>query len=225
MQMHIEVEKEKIKVEKEYILLVEGEDEKKFFCSYLKHLGIEDVQTIPVGGKDKFKEYFPLFIADSGFNAVKSYAIIRDADDDMDSTFQSVVELLKKYKQPSPDNVFEFNAKNGKKVGIYIMPGVISGKMLEDLCLEVVKGSPVLDCVDGYIDCLDTNTNKIESRVELEKGKFYFPKNLSKAKLHAYLAGMYEYVPNLGMATKKKYWDLDSPVLDHLKDFIGQFKD
>ena len=47
-----------IKVEKEYVLLVEGEDEKKFFCSYLKHLGIEDVQTIPVGGKDKFKKYF-----------------------------------------------------------------------------------------------------------------------------------------------------------------------
>ena len=213
------------KVEKEYVLLVEGIDEVKFFCSYLKHLGIEDVQTIAVGGKDKFKDLFELFLSDSGFNEVRSYAIIRDADEDMDSTFKSVVGLLKKHKQPCPDNVFEFSIKNGRKVGVYIMPGVISGKMLEDLCLETVKKSPVLDCVEGYINCLDTNTDKIKSKDEIEEGKFYFPKNLSKAKLHAYLAGMYEYVPHLGIATEKKYWNLDLPVLDHLKDFIVQIKD
>jgi len=86
-----------VKVEKECVLLVEGKDEKIFFDCYLIHLGFEDVQTIPVGGKNKFKDRFPLFIADSGFYEVKSYAIIRDADEDMESTFKSIVDLLKNW--------------------------------------------------------------------------------------------------------------------------------
>ena len=97
--------------------------------------------------------------------------------------------------------------------------------MLEDLCLEIVKESPVLACVEEYIGCLDANTVKKENDDELEEGKFYYPKNPSKAKLHAYLSGMHEYVPNLGMATEKGYWDLDSPVLNHLKTFIEQLKE
>jgi len=214
-----------IKVEKEYVLLVEGKDEKIFFESYLKHLGVDDVQPIPVGGKLKFKKYFPLFIVDSGFDQVKSYAIIRDTDEDVASTFQSIVDLLKEYKQPYPENVFDFNTDNGKKVGVYIMPGNAPGIMLEDLCLEIVKGSPVLTCVEEYIECLGANTDKKEPDDESEEGKFYFPKNLSKAKLHAYLSGMYEYIPNLGMGTEKNYWNLDSPVLDHLKIFIQQLKE
>jgi len=213
-----------IKVEKEYVLLVEGNDEKLFFDCYLKHLGFNDIQTIPVGGKNQFQNGFPLFIVDSGFNKVKGYAIIRDSDEDINTTFQSIVDLLKKHKQSIPGKVFGFNADRGKKIGIYIMPGIVSGKMLEDLCLEIVSGSPVLNCVEEYIKCLEANTGKKKSDSALEKDKFYFPKNLSKAKLHAYLSGMYEYVPNLGMATNKKYWDLDSPVLDHLKQFIKELK-
>lgn len=214
----------KIEIEKEYILLVEGNDEVRFFNVYLKHLGIEGVQAIDVGGKDKFKEIFPLFIADSGFNAVKGYAIIRDADEDIDNTFQSVIGLLNKHNQSTPKSVFHFNADKGKKVGIYIMPGNLQGKMLEDLCLEIVIGSPVLACVDVYMDCLSASTEKKGDGTESDKNKFYFPKNLSKAKLHAYLAGMHEYVPDLGIATEKKYWDLNSPVLEHLKNFIVQLK-
>jgi len=214
-----------IKVDKGYVLLVEGKDEEYFFECYLRHLGFDDVQTIPVGGKYNFKQEFPLFILDSDFNKVKGYAIIRDADEDINSTFQSIVGLLKKYGQSIPEKVFDFNSDKGKKVGIYIMPGVVSGKMLEDLFLEIVKESPVFTCVEEYIECLNANTNKKESNDELEKDKFYFPKNLSKAKLHAYLSGMYEDVQHLGVATEKKYLDLDSPVLDHLKQFIEQLKE
>ncbi len=214
-----------IRVNKEYVLLVEGKDEVVFFDFYLKHLGYDDIQSIQVGGRDQFKNYFPLFIAASGFNEVKNYAIIRDADEDVDSTFQSIVDLLKKYRQSYPEKIFNFNANRGKKVGVYIMPGVISGKMLEDLCLEIVKESPVLACVKEYIECLDTNTVKKENDDEIEEGRFYFPKNLSKAKLHTYLSGMHEYVPSLGRATEKGYWDLDSPVLSHLKIFIEQLKE
>ena len=35
-----------IKVNKEYVLLVEGNDEEKFFDFYLKHLGYDDIQSI-----------------------------------------------------------------------------------------------------------------------------------------------------------------------------------
>jgi hypothetical protein len=35
---------------------------------------------------------------------------------------------------------------------------------------------------------------------------------------------MHEYVSDIGIATEKKYWDLSSPVLEHLKNFIVQLK-
>lgn len=53
-----------------------------------------------------------------------------------------------------------------------------------------------------------------------EPGCFYFPKNRSKAKAQAFLAGMHESVTAVGLAAQKGCWNLDHPVLDGLKAFI-----
>src|SRR5438128_6637595 len=81
------------------ILLVEGKDEVKFFEVFLNYLGLKGVQIIEVGGKDKFLDEFPAFLAFPGFEQVTSYAIIRDADASHTFTFESIRRLLEKYGQ------------------------------------------------------------------------------------------------------------------------------
>ncbi|GEM_PF-1861259 len=49
-------------IDTEKLLLVEGRDEVNFFTAFLKHTGIEDIQIIPVGGKDKFKVELPTLL-------------------------------------------------------------------------------------------------------------------------------------------------------------------
>jgi hypothetical protein len=43
-------------INKEKILLVEGKDEEYLFIELLEDLHINDIQVIPIGGKDKFSD-------------------------------------------------------------------------------------------------------------------------------------------------------------------------
>jgi len=46
------------KIEKEYILLVEGKDEVRFFNVYLKHLGILEFKLLMLAGEINFRRNF-----------------------------------------------------------------------------------------------------------------------------------------------------------------------
>ncbi|SLM30424.1 conserved hypothetical protein [Desulfamplus magnetovallimortis] len=100
---------------------------------------------------------------------------------------------------------------NGINTGVYIMPGNSENGMLEDLCLSTVVDSPVLTCVNQYISCLREN---------LENNSF--PRNEAKAKMHTFLAGMCKFVPSLGIAAKKSYFNFESDILNDIKQFLKE---
>ncbi len=208
------------KIEQKYVLLVEGNDEVYFFQAFLKHIGIADVQVIEIGGKDKFKSELPAFIVDPGFSEVKAFAVIRDADNDMDSAINSVSGVLERNDQPSPKKHAMFAADKRRKSGIFIIPGNADEGMLEGLCLKTVENHPVLECVSFYIECLEKKLEPYDPGEKKESGKIYFPKNLAKAKAHSFLAGMHDFKSSVGIAAKKGYWNLDSPHLNDLKSFL-----
>lgn len=207
-------------IEENRVLLGEGEDEVNFFEAYLKHIGILDLQVIEVGGKNRFKDGFELFLKDTNFNSVESYAIIRDADDSAESTYQSIADLLRKYKQPVPSGHSEFASDDKCKVGVFIIPGNGEKGMLEDLCLRTVKDHPIMECVDIYFSCLEKKTEENIPGETKDPKTPYFPKNIAKAKSHAFLSGMHEYKPSIGIAAAKGYWDLDSEELSSMKAFL-----
>lgn len=200
-----------ITIEKPALLLVEGKDEVNFFNALLDDCKIPEVQIIEVGGKDKFKLEFPALLNLDGFSKVKSYAIIRDADNDANATLISIQNLLSKYQQPVPNDCGKFIENNGIRVGIYVVPGNKTEGMLENLCLDTVKNNPVLQCVDHYLFCL-------EEKLEQEK----FPRNRAKARMYAFLAGQNKLVPSLGLAAKKGYFNLRAEVLSDLRFFLKQ---
>jgi hypothetical protein len=210
-------------IEKPTLLLVEGKDEVNFFEALLDECQIKEVQIIEVGGKDKFKLEFPALLNLDGFSNVKSYAIIRDADNDTKATLTSIQSLLSKYDQPVPKDCGQWSKNDSIRVGIYIVPGNKNEGMLENLCLDTVTNHPVLHCVDRYLSCLEEKL-KPEVKGSNKEDKYYFPRNRAKARMYAFLAGQNKLVPSLGLAAKKGYFNLNAEVLSNLRCFLEKLK-
>jgi hypothetical protein len=111
-------------------------------------------------------------------------------------------------------------SSDGIAAGVFIMPGNSEEGMLEDLCLGTVTDHPVSACVDVYISCLYDNLEHEKQDISKDPYKHYFPKNEAKTKMHTFLASMNKFVPSLGIAAKKGYFDLDSGILNDIKFFL-----
>lgn len=194
------------------ILLVEGRDEVNFFEALCDNIGVDDIQIIETGGKDKFKNEFPVILLMPNFEKVITVAIIQDADVSKKSTVDSINYQLKKNNFPSPVEHAKFNDSGKIKCGIFVMPGNRESGMLENLVLDTVDGNLVKIESEKYIDSL---------KVTLEENQgIKFPKNEHKARLHAYLAGMERHVSSLGLAAKSGCFNLDSEHLNEIKNFL-----
>jgi hypothetical protein len=196
------------------ILAVEGRDEVSFFEELISHLGVKDVQIEDVGGKDQFSKRLPALLKTPGFfgpdnvSIVTHLAVVRDKDED--NAFASIVNVIRSANLKPPTKQGRFSDSK-PKVGVFIMPGQnIKGTMLEDLCLKTVERHALMGCVDEFISCACLLEDK--------------PKNLSKAKVHAFLAGQPEIVNSVGLAAKKRYWDFESRALNELKAFLETLK-
>lgn len=206
----------------EKVLLVEGKDEVNFFEVLLKHLGLNNIQTMEVGGKDKFLDEFPTFLVLPGFERVTAYAIIRDADTNHGLTLESIKGLLKRHNQPCPRRSGEFESISASscKVGIFIIPGNAETGMLESLCLQTVADHPVMSCVNKLMRCLDENLTKKLAEDLKDRGKSWYPRNEEKARLHIFLSSMHEVTTSIGLAAQKGYWNFEHDALSDLRDFL-----
>ena len=194
------------------VLLIEGDDEARFFEALLKHVGLVpnvDIQLRKLEGKDN-RRAFEAFLRDPGFPIVTAYAIVRDADADVKDTLKSIQKLLRDHGQPCPKGHGMFAHNDTLKVGIFIMPGNTPSGMLEDLCLQSVADHPIMPHVEDFMA-------QVKSVMQ-EKA----PKNESKAKVQAFLAGMEKPLPHLGVAAQKGYWPFNREAFSSLCDFIEQ---
>jgi hypothetical protein len=213
---------EPIKITERKLLLVEGQDEERFFFSLLKFMEIRDVQVIGAGGKDKMRGDFEVIVRAEGFESLESYAIARDADRDARSALASVRGLLTKHRQPVPDASGAFAESSKCKVGIYILPDGTSAGMLEDLCLRMVRDHRVMPCVDQYLNCLSATLSARTEQGSPSDGEHLFPKNEAKAKMLAFLAAMPEPVRHLGEAAQKGFLPFGHKCLEPLRTFLGR---
>lgn len=205
------------------ILLVEGKDEEGFFASYIKYHKIStSVQIIDAGGVTNFKSRLYSIARDKNFPDVKVLGVVRDAECDASSAFDSVVACLRDYAPnfpiPKQSQAVE-KSDDGLKCGIMIIPPGCASGMLEDLCLRSVADSRQMQCVNEFIDCLKRRAEFDElGHFEAKQNKF--PRNLSKAKMLAFLASQPEDVVRLGIAADKQYWPFGNVVFDPLKAFL-----
>lgn len=203
-------------------IFVEGTDEVNFFTALFKTLNKSDIEILNVGGKEKLKEYFPAAIKRPNFDNITSYAIIVDADKSFENTFKSIVDLLIKHSQPAPKKDNEYVDDNGKRVGIYVMPGSLEAGMLEDLCLKTVETHPAIPHLEKYFDGLRSALIDKPENEKKDPNKFFFPKNISKAKALAFLAALHEPFSSVGIAALNGYWNFEHTSLNDLKKFLQQ---
>lgn len=195
-------------ITREKLLLVEGKDEVNFFEALLEQSGIEGFEIIDVGGKRNFAKELKMLALLTGFEKVKTLIIVRDADDNADDAFASARSALHSIHFHTPNCQNELREYEGRKVGIYIMPGNFENGMLEDLCMSSVADQPVISCIESFFECI--------------KQKGCIPKNLSKAKAHVFLASQSELVTSIGVAAKKGYWNFSHPSLQALTHFFQE---
>lgn len=161
---------------------------------------------MPLNGKDNLKVKIRMVVETPGFPRVKSLGIIRDADSDPTQAFRKVRNALRYAQLPTP-NVCLIPVGPSPKVIVMLMPKNNAPGMLEDLCLESVCTKATYNCVEQYFTCLRTQGLTL-------------PREISKAKVHVFLASMAEPTLALGLAAQKGYWPFKSPVFDELKRFL-----
>ncbi len=197
-----------IEINKPYVLIVEGRDEGFFFRSLTKTINLNNIQILPIGGKTKLREHLKALVRASGFPNINSLAITRDADTDPNSAFQSVCAALRDAGLPVPQAPL-ISIGQKPKITVMILPAAGESGMLEDLCLRSVSQEPEMLCVEQYFNCLQ---EKVSTP----------PTNMSKARIHAFLASKPEADKRLGEASEAGYWPFQNPAFDQVKKFLQQ---
>ncbi|MEA3345448.1 MAG: DUF3226 domain-containing protein [Chloroflexota bacterium] len=188
------------------VLIVEGEDDRRLFSELIAHLHLSEIEVRAIGGKTKFRSNVKALTITSGFDKVSSVGVIRDADEDPTAAFQSVCDALQDTGLPRPEEPLQ-PVGDSPQVLVMLLPDGETPGMLEDLCLQSVKEDPATRCVDEYFECLQDQLNVL-------------PRNLSKARLHAFLASRERPDLRLGEAAQRGYWLWDHPVFEQSKRFL-----
>jgi hypothetical protein len=194
------------------VLAVEGKDERMFFNALLRFMVIDGVQIIEIGGKDKFKRQFAKILNnnDDFFDTVQSIGFVRDAEDnEADSAFQSICNIIKPYGLPCPSKPSEVVVHGAMRVGVFIMPNNEDSGMLENLCIEAAKTDSVWECVEAFTTCY-------KSKIDL---KNYNP---AKAQIQAFLSTRIPIVSALGIAAQQHVWDFSKPCFEPIKSFLSK---
>jgi hypothetical protein len=157
------------------VLVVEGSDAFQFFKALLRHLGLlTEIEIRNSGGVEEWLAYLRTLVGTSGFAEVTSLGVVRDAEANAESAFESVCSGLRQVKlgvPPQPGAITEGNPR----VSVFILPDCVNPGMLETLCLQAVRADPAMSCVEEYFQCV-------------QKQGLALPNNLPKAQLHAFLA-------------------------------------
>jgi len=192
------------------VLIVEGDDEARFFCGFVdRTVPGKRVQVIAAGGKHSLQNNLGAIVKDRGFDKVRWLGIVQDADTDAQSALQRIQSALTAVRLPFPSDAWVPTNTDPRVVAIVLPDGSSPGD-LEDLLLRVVERDEPsrMKCIDSYFDCLEVNGVQQ-------------PRQLSKAKAHAYLSSLERPDLQLGVAAQAGLLPLGSRSLDGLRELIS----
>lgn len=195
-------------IEKRKLLVVEGKEDERFFAELLRCLQIEDIQILPVGGKSFIYTNLSALKTRRGFPQLLSLGIVRDADDNPSSAFQSVCGALEKAGLPVPEAPL-ITTETKPRVTVLVLPGKDCPGVLEDICLEAVKEDSAIPCVEEYFRCLGKKGITLPS-----------PVAISKAKVHTFLSSKKDPEKRLGEAAEAGYWPWENSAFNIIKQFL-----
>ena len=203
------------RIEREVQLLVEGNDERNFFRTFVERLQLANVQVQVLDGKDRLRDSLETLAGTTDFRIVRSIGIVRDADDSAPKAFQSVQTSLRNANQvvrtwsgvefPVPERPEE-RAGAVPSVSVLILPVGGEQGMLETLLCRTFAGIDVDRCIDGFFQCAEESGSPIHRP--------------DKARARAYLTTKPHPHVSVGVAAQKGYWDFDHDAFDGVRRFL-----
>jgi hypothetical protein len=190
------------------VLVVEGREEELFFGAFINHLLLQNIQILPIGGKEQLRRNLRALMLSPRFSEVISMGIVRDADADPLAAFQSVRDALQALGLPAPPQPL-VPVGDRPRIIVMILPEEGASGMVEDVCLMAVVQDPAMLCVEQYFQCLQ------------ERG-LSLPYNASKAKVQVFLASRLEAGRRLGEAAQMGYWPWKDQAFEKVRDFLQQ---
>ena len=196
------------RIEAKTQLLVEGNDQRNFFEHFCEHLFLKGVEVHDFGGIKELNGFLSAFVNTPGFDNVNRLGIIRDAEQNATSAFQSVQSALNAAELSPPDVPQQFT-QGIPAVAVLILPDDSRGGMLETLLCRTITDQPEHDCIDNFFRCLENEKNISIKRPD-------------KSRAHAFLSTKEHPESSVGVAAKKGYWNLDHHALSHVRDFLTE---
>ena len=202
------------------LLLVEGNDDLRFFIALFDHLETTDIAVGSYNGKDNLRNDLSERVRSPEFRLATSLGIVRDADNSSQSAFDSVIGSLRRVGLPTPDAPVVPKESDGLRVSVLIIPPNETRGELENVCLSSIEGTLDWQCVESYLDCLSMSEPPVQEN------------NKAKVRLHSYLAaGPIHTTDNgnisgrrpalrLGEAAEAGVWDWSSPAFERLEEFL-----
>lgn len=202
----------RIEIKKKKLLLTEGRDTKYFFIWACEAFHLTDIQVLDFGGVGNLRGYLQNLPKLSGYEIVETVVVARDAENSPSDAVRSIKASLKNAGLPVPLKAFTFTGKS-PRVAYVLFPGfvpeekdtLLSGN-LETLCLDMVKGDTVHECVDQYITCLQSIGQTVRQP--------------HKTRLHTYLAGKNFAGLKIGEAAKAGAWNWGCSAMEPYKRVI-----
>lgn len=199
-------------ISKSKLLVVEGQDDRRFLRSLLRYLNLDsdfDVQELV--GIGNLGERLSDLPGISGFAQVQSLGVIRDADRNATSAFASLCSGLQNAQLSVPAQPLTVTGTN-PQVAVFLWPDCQQPGTLETLCLSSVEKDPAMPCVRQYFECLKDQMPALSKTIEKAE--------LHTFLLHTFLASREKPGLRLGEAAEKGYWPWDHPVFEPVKDFL-----
>lgn len=204
------------------LIVCEGPDDERLLRMMLGYLDIQSIWVEYVEGESQFRRYVRRLRIRPGFELLRAFAVMRDADTDAASKFAHTCSLLRDFHYPVPLAPLEIahgafpaleSDRSGSTgaTGVVILPTAHRTGALEDLCLEALGADLSLPCVDDFLRC-----------VEMQAGIAWPPQYVSKARLNVWLGSRPDPRHRLRDAISAGLFPLSHGAFDPIKAFLTQ---
>ncbi len=197
-----------VEIVEPYLILTEGDDDKRLLQALIRHIGLKNIQVEKIGGKTNLRDNLDALKITHLDEKVTSLGIVRDSNSCPDTAFQSITDALRNAGLPVPKEPMVLHGEKPRTI-VMLWPGKNAPGELEDLLMKSVERDPAIPCVEEFFQCL-------------EKQGVDEPKKISKAKVQTFLASRTRPLRHLGEAADAGYWPWDHDAFAEVKDFLFQ---
>jgi Protein of unknown function (DUF3226) len=204
-----------------HLLLVEGVEDCRFYEVICQFAGVsEKIQIWSAGGKDFSSDKIKALVTVGSH--LRTIAIIRDAEDNHETTWLSATGSLQRAKLPSPPQPGILSSEiEGKCTAVLIVPYDRPGS-IESVCWASLKGPlvkhPLVACVEQFLDCAQASNPPPHqpTQATLDKMRLWSLLAVGATNPRTIRAGL-----RLAEAAEKDFWDWTheafSPIIDFVK--------